>query len=261
MRLAAAWVLCGFWVSGALAIELKPETVQAFDRYIRETEARQDQRLRPGGKFLWVDERPGQAAQVRQGQLAIENRGERDTLAVPGGLIHDWFGAVFVPGVTLAKTLALVQDYGRNQDNYKPEVLASRLVSRTGNDFHVYMRLMKQRVVTVILDTEYDVRYFPLDGDRCYSRAYSTRIAQVENAGKPDERTLPSGKDDGFLWRLYSYWRFQERDGGVYVECEAISLTRGIPAGLGWLIEPIVTTLPRESLANTLQETRAALLK
>ena len=261
MRLAAALVLYGLFVSGARAVELKPETVQAFERHIRETEARLEQRLRPGGKFLWVDEEPHRVAQVRQGQLAIENRGGRDTMAVPGGLIHDWIGTVFIPGGTLGKTLALIQDYDHNQDNYQPEVLASRLVSRHGNDFKVHLRLMKQKVITVILDTDYDVRYFPLNGGRCHSRAYSTRIAEVENAGKRDERTLPPGQDNGFLWRLYSYWRFQERDGGVYVECEAVSLTRAIPAGLGWLIEPFITTLPRESLANTLRETRAALQK
>jgi hypothetical protein len=261
MRLAAALVVGALSVSGARAVDLKPETVQAFDRYIRETEARLERRLAPGGRFLWVDEEKPRADRVLQGQLAIENRSGSDTIAVPGGLIHDWIGAVFVPGVTLGKTLALVQDYDHNQDNYKPEVLASRLVSRHGNDFKVYLRLMKQKVITVILDTNYDVRYFPLDGGRCHSRAYSTRIAQVRNEGKPDERILPPGKDDGFLWRLYSYWRFQQRDGGVYVECEAISLTRGIPAGLGWLVEPIITTLPRESLTNTLRETRAALQK
>ena len=261
MRLAAALVLCGLFVSGARAVELKPETVQAFDRYIRDTEARLEQRLRPAGNFLWVDEEPRRVAQVRQGQLAIENRGGRDTIAVPGGLIHDWIGAIFIPEVTLGKTLALIQDYDHNQDNYQPEVLASRLVHRHGNDFKVHLRLMKKKVITVILDTDYDVRYFPLDGGRCHSRAYSTRIAEVENAGKPNERILPPGQDNGFLWRLYSYWRFQERDGGVYVECEAISLTRAIPAGLGWLIQPIITTLPRESLANTLRETRAALGK
>jgi hypothetical protein len=261
MRLAAASVLCALSVSGARAAELRPETVQAFERYVRETEARLEQRLRPDGKFLWVDEEPQREVQVRQGQVAIENRSGRDTIAVPGGLIHEWIGAVFIPGVTLGKTLAIVQDYDHNQDNYKPEVLASRLVSRDGNDFKVYLRLMKKKVITVILDTDYDVRYFPLGSGRCHSRAYSTRIAEVRNAGKRDERILPPGQDSGFLWRLYTYWRFQERDGGVYVECEAISLTRAIPAGLGWLIEPIVTTLPRESLANTLRETRAALQK
>jgi len=261
MRLAAALALWALAVPCGRAAELKPETVQAFDRYIHDTEARLEQRVHPGGAFLWTDEDTQRAVQVRQGQVAIENRGGRGAIAVPGGLIHAWIGAVFIPGSTLAKTLALVQDYDHNQDHYKPEVLASRLVGRNGNDFKIYLRVMKKEVITVILDTDYDVRYFPLDGGRCHSRAYSTRIAEVDHAGKPDERVLPPGHDSGCLWKLYSYWRFQERDGGVYVECEAISLTRAVPAGLGWVIQPIITSLPRESLANTLRETRAALQK
>lgn len=260
MRPAAVPLLWALCVSGATAAELKPETLSAFDKYIRETEARLEQRLQPGGTFLWVDENPQRLAQVRAGQVPIGNRG-RDTVAVPGGLIHDWTGAVFIPGATLRQTLALVQDYGHNRDHYQPEVLASRLIARDGNDFKVYLRLMKKKVITVILDTDYDVRYFPLDASRCHSRAYSTRIVEVENAGKPGEHTLPPGDDHGFLWRLYSYWRFQERDGGTYVECEAISLTRAIPTGLGWLIQPIIQTLPRESLANTLRKTREALAR
>jgi hypothetical protein len=82
----------------------------------------------------------------------------------------------------------------------------------------------------------------------------------VEDPGKPSEKQLPQGEDHGFMWRLYSYWRFQERDGGVYVECEAVSLTRNVPAGLGWLIEPIVRHLPKESLESTLGLTRKAVL-
>ena len=140
-------------------------------------------------------------------------------------------------------------------------MLASRLVGRHGNDFKVYLRLMKKKVITVILDTDYDVRYFPLDG----GALPQPRLQHAHRGGRERRQAgralLPPGHDDGFLWRLYSYWRFQERDGGVYVECEAISLTRAIPAGLGWLVQPIITTLPRESLANTLRETRAALEK
>jgi len=261
MRLAAALVLCGLPITCARAVELQHETIQAFERYIRETEADLDRRLQPGGNFLWVDDRPERARQARAGQVVIENRGGRDTVPVPKGLIHDWIGAVFIPGATLAQTLALVQDYNHHQDIYKPEVLASRLVSRDGDDFKIHLRVMKKKVITVVLDTDYDVHYYPLDAARCHSRAYSTRIAEVENLGTPGEHDTPPGNDHGFLWRLDSYWRFQERDGGVYVECEAISLTRAIPAGLGWLIEPIVKTLPRESLENTLQKTRSALAK
>jgi len=262
MRRAALLLCCGVSLTaGARAAELQPQTVRAFDDYVRNAEARMQHRFQPGGPFLWTDDDPQRVAAVRAGRVVVESLGGRDAVPVPGGLIHDWIGAVFIPGVTLRETLALVQDYDHNHEHYQPEVMASRLLSRNGNDFQIRLRLMKKKLITAILDTDYDVRYFPMDGGRCHSRAYSTRIAEVENAGKPDERFLPPGNDHGFLWRLYSYWRFEERDHGVYVECDAISLTRAIPAGLGWLIEPIIRSLPRESLANTLRETRAALAK
>jgi hypothetical protein len=180
---------------------------------------------------------------------------------VIGGLVHDWVGAVFIPGATLEKTLAAGQDYNRHKDIYRPEVIDSRMLARTGNDFRVYLRLLKKKVVTVVLDTEHEVHYEPVDRTRWRSRSRSTKIAEVKNAGQRNERELPTGTGAGYLWRLNSYWRYEERDGGTWVECEAISLTRDVPTGLGWLIEPIIRSLPMESLASTLRETRAALGK
>ncbi len=256
MGRAGVLSLCFLWFGVAPTVELRPETVQGFDRYIREADLRFEQRRKPDAKFLWVDEDPQRPAQVREGRILIESRGKPE---VPDGLVHDWIGAAFIPGVSLEKVLRLAQDYNNHKNVYRPEVVDSRLLNRNGNDFKIYMRLLKKKVITVMLDTDHDVHYLPLDNARCQSRSYTTRISEIENPGKPGERTLPAGKDHGFLWRLNSYWTFQERDGGVYVECEAISLTRAIPAGLGWLIEPIVKGLPRESLTNTLREMRDAL--
>ena len=80
-----------------------------------------------------------------------------------------------------------------------------------------------------------------------------------DSPGNPNETVLPPDTGYGFLWRLYSYWRFEEREGGVYIECRAISLTRDVPFGLGWAIEPIIQKLPEESLIKTLECTRKAL--
>lgn len=248
-------VLAAALAAPAIAAELKPETVQAFDRYIQTTEARIETQAR-NGPFLWVDRSPERLAVVRKGQIAIDPWTAKGETEVKGGLIHHWVGAVFIDGATIAKTLAMVQDYDHHKDVYTPQVIDSRLRSRNGNDFKIHLRLLKKKVITVVLNTEHDARFFPLDATRWHSRSYSTRIAEVENAGQRNEREKPVGNDNGFLWRLYSYWRFQERDGGVYVECEAISLTRGVPTGLGWLIEPIIRSLPRESLENTLRATR-----
>jgi hypothetical protein len=144
---------------------------------------------------------------------------------------------------------------------YKPEVIDSRVISHNGNDFHIYLRLLKKKVITVVLSSEHDVKYTPLDKTRWRSVSRTTRIAEVENAGKPDERELPPGTGEGFLWKLNSYWRFEERDGGTWLECEAVSLTRDVPTGLGWIVLPIIRDLPKQSLENTLRSTRTALAR
>ena len=218
------------------ASELKPETLTAFDKYIGLKEARLEQPF-AGGSFLWADAAPDRNRQLRDGAVLAQPASAQREVKVPGGLIHDWVGAVFIPGTTVEKTIALVQDYNNHRNVYQPEVVDSKILTHNGDDFKVYLRLKKKKVLTVVLNTEHDVHYVHLNRERWQSRSYSTHIGEVENADKPDERELPAGKDHGFLWRLYSYWRFEERDGGVYVECEAVSLTRNVPAGLGWLID------------------------
>lgn len=240
-------------LAGVTQVELTRETAEAFDSYIRVSESRLQKQIEDG-PFLWVDGASERKERVRAGQVISEpviGKGDSD---VPDGLIHDWIGAVFIPKVTLAKTLRLVEDYDNHKRIYQPEVVDSKLLSRDGNDYKIFMRLLKKKILTVVLNTYHDVHYTQLDLERWYSRSYSTRIAEVDGG-----RELPPGPDRGFLWRLNSYWRFEERDGGVYVECEAISLTRNVPLGLGWLVNPIIRSLPRESLANTLRATRDAL--
>jgi hypothetical protein len=132
------------------------------------------------------------------------------------------------------------------------------LIRHDGNEYQIYYRLVKKKVITITLNTNHDVQYFPIDATHCRSRSVATRIAEVADADTPSEHEKPVGHDGGFMWRLNSYWRFEEQDGGVYVEAESISLTRDIPMGLGWMLKPFVTTIPRESLLMTLGSTRSA---
>ena len=238
-------------LAGSLqARDLKPQTSEAFDRYIRQTEQRLDERK----TFLWADESPDRTRRIKAGEIVVEPTGAKPEIAVPNGLIHDWTGSVFLPGVSLERTLALVRDYDRHKQYYKPEVVDSRVLSHEGNDYRIYLRLLKKQILTVVLDTEHEVHYTQVDAKRWRSNSRTTKIAEVDN-GRP----LAPGTGHGFLWRLNSYWRFEERDGGTWMECQAVSLTRDIPTGLGWLIDPIIRKLPKESLANTLKETRTAL--
>jgi hypothetical protein len=239
----------------AAAADLKPKTLEAFDKYVRET----DERLAAAKTFLWVDESPDRVSRARQGEIVVQPFQKKPEIGVPNGLIHDWVGAVFIPGATLERVLATVQDYNRHKEIYKPEVLDSRVLAHQDGDFRIYLRLLKKKVITVVLNTDHEVKYTRVDDTRWRSVSRTTKIAEVDNPGKPGEREKPPGTGEGFLWRLNTWWRFAERDGGVWVECQAVSLTRDIPTGLGWLIDPIIRNLPKESLENTLRATRGAL--
>ncbi len=257
MRLCAvALLLLSGGAHCAFTADLKPATAAAFDRYIQQTEQRLNQRK----TFLWADESPDRSRRVRGGEVVVEPTGAKPVIDVTDGLIHDWVGAVFVPGVKLAATIEHVEDYDHSRTHHR-EVMESHIISHHGNEFLVSMRLVKKKVITVVLDSEHDIRYFPIDATHWRSQSRTVKIAEVDNPGKRDEKELPPGTGHGFLWKLNTYWRFQERDGGTWIECEAISLTRDIPTGLGWLIEPIIRSLPRDSLENTLRETANALTR
>jgi hypothetical protein len=251
------------------AEKLTSQTEEAFARYVRATETRIDQELAGRGSFLLIDSLPRPSrdrafTDLSNGQIAIQQTQGSDSagaISVPRGLIHDWTGIVFIPGVSMAQVISMLQDYEHASQYYGPQVVKSRLLERSGNDFRVFLRLKQIQIVTVVLDTEYSVHYTFLDSVRALSRSYSTRIAEVENAGEAQERELPVGDDDGFLWRLYSYWRFYQSEDGVFVQCNAISLTRNVPTGLGWLIRPFLETIPRDSLRFTLEGTRNAVVK
>src|SRR5262249_35921716 len=143
-----------------------------------------------------------------------------DSERLPGALIHHWVGAIFIPGASLPDVVALLQDYNCHKDYYAPQVLKSKTLSRSVDAFRVYLRLARTKVITVVLDTEYDVQYQVVDAKRALSNSYSTHIAEVESPGERGEHDLPPGDDHGFLWRLDSFWRFQEAEGGVYMQCE-----------------------------------------
>ncbi len=261
--MAAILALC-LLPAGLSAADLKPKTTAAFDKYVAATEQRFSNELKPGGPFLYIDELSAQQRQdsyqrLKNGEILVD---KRETKApgvssdVPDGLVHHWVALVFVPGVTLKQTIPLVQDYDHRAELYKPEVTASKLLSHQGDDYKIFLRLYQKKFTTVVFNTEYDVHWGTVSTNEVFSNSISSRIAEVKDAAHPDGPEYAPGHGSGYLWRLNTYWRFEEKDGGVYIQCEALSLTRDIPTGLGWLLKPLVTSIPRNSLNRALGRTR-----
>ncbi len=262
-RIAIVAVLTGALTSYTPAAQPKPETLAAFEVYVARAEAQIRGEESSPESFLAapvsVSQRSELEMRLRRGEVIVDRRGTTAT-EIPGGLIHDWLGLTFIPNGTIGQVFAVLQDYDHLARYFQPQMVSSRLISRNGDDFHISMRLREGSVVTVVLDTEYDVHYGRLDAVHQYSLARSTRVAEIAKAGERDEHPLAGGDDHGFLRRLNTYWRFVQAVDGVFVQCEAISLTRDVPTGLAWLIGSFIENIPRESLQFTLSATRNAVL-
>lgn len=267
--LASALLLAPLARAGTPPAELKQKTLAAFEEYVRLTESRVESELAQPETFLWADTLAGPRRgdvyrRLRAGELVIEHletrRSDGKKVDIPDGMVHHWVGVVFIPGAKLEQVLALVQDYDHTARHYGPDVMESKLLARDGDHFRVYMRFYRKKVVSAVLNTEHDIIYRRIGAQRWFSRSATTRIAEVEDPGTPKEKEKPIGNDRGFLWRLNAYWRFEEKDGGVYVQSEAVTLSRDIPFGLGWIIGSFVKSVPRESLTHTLASTRNALV-
>lgn len=251
------------------AEDLKPKTVEAFNRYVQLTEAQIDSELARREPFLWIESLPENRREavyrdLRDGKVVIERLETLDggnKIEVPGGLIHHWIGTIFVPGATLAQVVAFEQDYDNQPQYFQPDVMRSKILQHNGSDFVVDIRFHKKKIITTVIDTTHEVHYQPVDATHEWSRSHTTRIQEVDDAGEPQEKLKREGRDNGFLWRMNTYWRFEEKDGGTYIESQSVSLTRDIPTGLAWMIGPYVNSIPRESLTFTLDRTRSAILQ
>lgn len=250
--------------------ELKPETVAAFDLYVRGTEARIHRDLRDG-RFLTIDnladaERSEAYAQLRQGQIYVRRlRGGEDgedgePIDIPHGLIHHWVGIVFIPGVTLGETLCELQDYEDQPYKYAPLVQQAKILAHRGNEFANYRQLYHKQIVTVVLNAEFEDVYERLNARQAAIWSRSTRIAEVAGFHQPGEHELPVGNDHGYVWRYETYYHVEEKDGGVYVQAESVLLSRTVPAIFAWLVNPLIESIPRHVLSDLLSDTRKAVL-
>lgn len=239
--------------------QLSPETLKAWDAYVKAQNARVAE-YSNGMPFLWSDRSSDRIRRVHNGETVVAPFGENPH-RVPRGLIHHWIGAVFLPGTRLDNVLSVVRDYGRYKDLYAPNVIEPALLRQTDTEDTFSLRMLNKAVVAKFaLDTEFQNTYTRIDENRLYSTSYSTRVREIENFGLADEHEAPANTGRGLIWRLYSTSRFEQRDGGVYVELEGVALSRDVPGALRFLVAPIVRRTSRSAMVVSLEKTEGAVL-
>jgi hypothetical protein len=240
MRFAILALLLPLALNAQLNTTLSPKTTAAFENYVQQAEPK-------------ITNTP-RYAQIRAGEVRIDPARAEGTMNVKDGLVHDWVAGALIPGATVDQALAVLQNYGAYKTMYRPEIVDSRLIEHNGEQWRIYLKIVKRKIFSTVLNSEYEVSYRPLGGGRWAMTSRSTRIAELD-----DDNELPLGTGHGFLWRLNAYWLIEPRPNGVYLECRSISLSRDIPFGLNFAVGPLVKTLPRESLQSTMENTARAL--
>lgn len=248
------------------ATDLKEETARAYDRYVQATEARRAGEEHLPDRFLRIESLPEADrrrvwADLKRGGIALDPLEARDesgrVIRAPHSLITHYMGTMFIPGARMDQVLSVIEDYDHYKDIYKPEIVRSRLLNRQGEIFDAFSRIHKDTPwVNLTFNINSRVTFSMPDARHASSRSVSTRITQVENAGQPDEHEDAAGHDGGYLWRLNSYWRLEEKDGGVAAEWEVITLSRNIPILLRWFVQPFVVRLAGVTLHASLEATR-----
>jgi hypothetical protein len=258
LRLISAGALTLFSTASILVAEVPtPAAVAGYNDYVGHVEARLAGQHKSAAGFL----APVDEARVKNGDVVLEHLTPAATTELAGALLQDWRGTAFVPGAKGADFERVMRNFETFPQIYSPEVLSTSVPLKDGNHYHVAMRVRQQHIITVVMDMTYDQTFGRLDAQHGYSLSRSMKISEIDGAGTAKERVLSADDEHGYLWRLNNYWSYEERDGGLYIQVESVSLSKAVPKGLGWAIGPFVNSVPRESLEFTLRATRDALKK
>ncbi|MGA8110838.1 MAG: hypothetical protein WBD46_04815 [Acidobacteriaceae bacterium] len=242
-----------------------PAALATYQNYVAALEARLTRQHASAATFLaglpFDSENQGR---LHQGELLIDDLTPPDGAPLPGALLHHWRATAFVPGATADAFDRLLRDFPAYPRVFARQVIAARAETPTGEpvaprNYQVLLRVRQHHVLTVVLETAYDVAFVQLDPQHRSSISRSTQIAEIGSPGTPAEHALSPSDDHGYLWRQNTYWSWEERDGGLYLQIESVSLTRSIPYGLGWAVGPYIASVPRDSLTFTLGAAAAAL--
>jgi hypothetical protein len=266
--LCALGVAIGTASAALSAFQLAPATLASYDRYVALTEARVAAERAGTSPFLWLDRQPpANRAKIldrlRRGEVVVDRLETRDhgaAIDVDDGLIHHWVGTVLMPGVSVDRVVAFVQDYDRYPAIFAPMIPRTHVLRHDGDEYVVAMRTSVKKVITVVMDADYVVDYHRLSPTRLVTTTVATNLYQVHDAGTSRERREPGDAASGFLWRFRMYCAFDERAEGSLEQCESVTLTRDVPFAVSWLVKPFVTGIPRDTIAFTLGQVRAGLV-
>jgi hypothetical protein len=261
--LLSSFLLCAIPLSASP--KLTQPTLDAWNTYIRLTENRIDDELRKTPVVMQFSNAELKSGQVKWKQLTTQNPTGKE-VEIPEGMVHHWVGAILIPGATLDKLIPWVQNYSQYQDYFADVERSSLNRPPAGNTYDIFLRLTRSKLgVTAHFNTKHDVVYTRRSATFTTSVSRSSQILQVYKAGSPSEKEMPEGDDDGYLWRLNSYWRFLESEDGVVVECETVGLSRAL--GLAYSMVRVMTfgainpvkiakEIARDALKQTLTELR-----
>lgn len=240
------------------AATLNPASVQSWNRYLATVEAKVTKDAQRTAGFLWLDQSSDRRKRVHNGEIVIDETYSPNE-KVPDALIHDWTGAAFIPGARIEDVIAVVRNYNHYKDYYSPTVIRSNTLEQGAqSDRYAVTMLNQSLLLRIAVETDCQATYTQVSDKRWYAISTATQIHQIDNYGRADQRRLPVDQGDGYIWRLASITRFEERDGGVYLEVEALGLTRDIPFALRFVIDPIVRRISRNSLVESLKQTGKA---
>jgi len=254
---AIRFLLSGFFVFFAATrrapAEPTPAATAAFDCYVATLEERLTHQHSAAATFMSLPRKS------KSGEAVIEDLTPNPAPSTPGAMLHHWRGTAFIPGATAAQFEQILRDFNHYPQRFAPQVLSARILTQSGDHLTTTMQVRQKHVLTVVMDATYDVTFARLDPHNRTSTCRTTHIYEIDAPGTSHEHPLSPADEHGFLWRLNTYWSYSERDGGLIIQIETVSLSRAIPTGLGWAIGPFVQSVPRESLEFTLHSATNAL--
>jgi len=231
-------------IATASGQDLRPGTAAGWQTYIDATQVRI---TRERGEAI-----PRRAG-VDRGEIVIEQlhtSGPGGELEVPDASVHHWRGTVIVPGARIDEMVSRLEQ--EPPDTRQDDVVSSAVLSRGPGWMKVAIRVRRSLILSAVFDTEHEVRFIRHGSGRASSWSVATKIVEIADAGTPRERAKLPGEDRDLLWRWNAYWRYEQVDQGVLVECESITLSRAVPILLRPVAGPLVSHVARESMDRTL---------